>query len=66
MSKKENIDYYIKNKLKSLLKNSYSPYSNFKVSAIIETKDGNKYYVINKYSVRVVKIYTLEWCNIKA
>ena len=42
---------YVKNKLKSLLNNSYSPYSNFKVSALIETKDGNMFGGVNVENV---------------
>ena len=37
----------IKEKLKKLLQNSYNPYSKFKVSAIIEMKDGNMFYGVN-------------------
>lgn len=35
------------NELKSLLKNSYSPYSGFKVSAILETNDGKYFNGVN-------------------
>lgn len=41
------IDNYIVNKLKKTLTNSYSPYSNFKVSALIETNDGNMFSGVN-------------------
>ena len=34
-------------KLKELLNNSYAKYSNFKVSAILETKDGNLFNGVN-------------------
>lgn len=34
-------------KLKKLLKNSYAPYSAFKVAAIIKTKDGKEYIGVN-------------------
>ncbi len=34
-------------KLKELLKNSYSPYSNFKVSAIVVMKDGTEFRGVN-------------------
>lgn len=34
-------------KLKKLLKNSYSPYYNFPVSAIIQTKDGKEFSGVN-------------------
>lgn len=34
-------------KLKELLKNSYSPYSNFKVSSICVMKDGKEFYGVN-------------------
>lgn len=34
-------------KLKELLKNSYSPYSNFKVAAIIVMKDGEEFSGVN-------------------
>lgn len=34
-------------KLKELLKNSYSPYSNFKVAAIIVMKDGKEFNGVN-------------------
>jgi cytidine deaminase len=34
-------------KLQKLLKNSYSPYSNFKVAAIIKTKNGKEYKGVN-------------------
>lgn len=34
-------------KLKELLKNSYSPYSNFKVSAIVVMTDGTEFYGVN-------------------
>lgn len=38
-----NVSEYIINKLKINLKRSYSPYSNFKVAALIETYDGNMF-----------------------
>lgn len=34
-------------KLEKLLNNSYSPYSNFKVAAIIKTKNGKEYKGVN-------------------
>ena len=34
-------------KLKELLKNSYSPYSNFRVSAIVVMKDGTEFRGVN-------------------
>ena len=34
-------------KLKELLKNSYSPYSNFKVAAIVVMKDGKEFNGVN-------------------
>lgn len=34
-------------KLKELLNNSYANYSNFKVSAILYTKDGREFYGVN-------------------
>ena len=34
-------------KLKELLNNSYSPYYNFPVSAIVVTKDGKEFYGVN-------------------
>lgn len=34
-------------KLKELQKNSYSPYSNFKVSAIVVMNDGNEFFGVN-------------------
>lgn len=37
----------MKEKLQSLLKNSYSPYSNFKVAAIAVMKDGREFPGIN-------------------
>ena len=37
----------LKLKLKELLNNSYAPYSNYKVSCILETKDGNYFYGVN-------------------
>lgn len=37
----------MENKLKELLNNSYSPYSNFKVAAILETKDGKEFNGVN-------------------
>jgi len=33
--------------LKDNMKNSYSPYSNYKVSACLVTKDGKKYFGVN-------------------
>ncbi len=44
---RKKIDKYILDRLKRLLKNSYSPYSNFKVSALIKTKDGNMFGGVN-------------------
>lgn len=35
------------NKLKKLIKNSYSPYSKFRVGAILVTKDGNEFNGVN-------------------
>lgn len=35
------------NKLKNLIKNSYSPYSKFRVGAILVTKDGNEFNGVN-------------------
>ncbi len=37
----------MKEKLLKLLENSYSPYSNFRVSAIVTTKDGKEYTGVN-------------------
>lgn len=37
----------MKNKLIDLLKNSYSPYSNFRVAAILVTKDGREFSGVN-------------------
>lgn len=37
----------MKDKLLELLNNSYAPYSNFRVSAIVETTDGNIYTGVN-------------------
>lgn len=37
----------MKDKLIKLLNNSYSPYSNFKVAAIVVTKDGNEFNGVN-------------------
>ena len=37
----------MKEKLKKLLDNSYAPYSNFKVSSIIVTKDGKEFSGVN-------------------
>lgn len=37
----------MKTKLKEFLKNSYSPYSNFPVSAILVMKDGKEFYGVN-------------------
>ncbi len=37
----------MKEKLISLLDNSYSPYSNFRVSAICKMKDGKEFYGVN-------------------
>ncbi len=37
----------MKEKLLELLKNSYSPYSNFPVSAIVVTKDGREFKGVN-------------------
>lgn len=37
----------MKEKLKELLKNSYSPYSNFKVAAIAVMKDGKEFNGVN-------------------
>ena len=37
----------MKEKLQTLLKNSYSPYSNFKVASIVEMKDGTYFSGIN-------------------
>lgn len=37
----------MREKLKKLLENSYSPYSNFKVSAILVTKDGREFSGVN-------------------
>ena len=37
----------MKDKLSDLLKNSYSPYSNFKVAAIAITKDGREFNGVN-------------------
>ena len=34
-------------RLKELLKNSYSPYSNFKVAAIVVMKDGKEFNGVN-------------------
>lgn len=37
----------MREKLTNLLNNSYSPYSNFKVAAILVTKDGKEYCGVN-------------------
>lgn len=37
----------MREKLTNLLNNSYSPYSNFKVAAILVTKDGKEYSGVN-------------------
>ena len=37
----------MRERLKENLKNSYSPYSNFKVSAIVKMKDGNTFSGVN-------------------
>lgn len=37
----------MREKLENLLKNSYSPYYHFPVSAILVTKDGKEYYGVN-------------------
>jgi cytidine deaminase len=37
----------MRERLKENLKNSYSPYSNFKVSAIVKMKDGNTFDGVN-------------------
>ena len=37
----------MKEKLEELLKNSYAPYSNFRVAAIVETKDHNYFGGVN-------------------
>ena len=37
----------MKDKLNNLLKNSYSPYSNFKVAAIVVMKDGKEFNGVN-------------------
>ncbi len=37
----------MKEKLQKILKNSYSPYSNFKVAAIVVMKDGKEFYGTN-------------------
>lgn len=37
----------MKEKLENLLKNAYSPYYNFKVAAIVVTKDGNLFGGVN-------------------
>ena len=37
----------MKEKLQNLLKNAYSPYYNFKVAAIVVTKDGNLFGGVN-------------------
>lgn len=37
----------MKDKLLKLLKNSYSPYSNFAVSSIVVTKDGREFFGVN-------------------
>lgn len=37
----------MKEKLKDILKNSYSPYSNFKVAAIVIMKDGKEFNGVN-------------------
>lgn len=37
----------MREKLIKLLDNSYSPYSNFKVAAILITKDGKEFYGVN-------------------
>ena len=37
----------MKEKLLSLQKNSYAPYSNFPVSAVVVTKDGREFYGVN-------------------
>ena len=37
----------MKEKLKKILENSYSPYSNFKVAAIVVMKDGKEFYGTN-------------------
>ena len=34
-------------KLKKLLENSYSPYSKFPVSAVVQMKDGKEFYGVN-------------------
>ena len=34
-------------KLREILKNSYSPYSNFKVAAIVVMKDGSEFKGVN-------------------
>ena len=39
--------FIVFDKLKDNLKNSYSPYSNFKVSAIVVTKDGKEFTGVN-------------------
>lgn len=37
----------MREELQKVLKNSYAKYSNFRVSALVETKDGNKFYGVN-------------------
>ena len=37
----------MREQLEKLLNNSYSPYSNFKVSAIVVMKDGNTFSGVN-------------------
>lgn len=37
----------MKEKLNQLLENSYSPYSHFRVAAILITKDGEEFYGVN-------------------
>ncbi len=37
----------MKEKLENLLKNSYSPYSNYRVSSIVVTKDGHEFSGVN-------------------
>lgn len=37
----------MKEKLQSLLKNSYAPYSKFPVAAVVEMKDGTMFYGVN-------------------
>ena len=40
-------DLYIEEKLKEVIKNSYSPYSKFKVSSAVETEEGDVFTGVN-------------------